>query len=229
MKQPNAPSAMYSNGHNTSIISLSKNPFDKRFLLSLGRDNIVTCWSLKSKKPICKVQMNDPATQVIWGRKIKDSFICVREDGKLYSSRINFVQDLNLYTEGQEIIPNWMIPQKSVTFGFGGKFYKFVRDIKNNKENSIQVFKINGNKELAEQIKNFIEKSEKNDLREILDIKIEQAKNQGNKTTNLVLFWTALKSVYEKNIDIFFNEIGLNRDEFTNEISTALGITKKKR
>ena len=227
MKQPNAPSAMYSNGHNTSIISLSKNPFDKRFLLSLGRDNIVTCWSLKSKKPICKVQMNDPATQVIWGRKIKDSFICVREDGKLYSSRINFVQDLNLYTEGQEIIPNWMIPEKSISFGFGGKFYKFIK--KNNKENSIQVFKINGNKELAEQIKGFIEKSEKNDLREILDIKIEQAKNQGNKTTNLVLFWTALKSVYEKNIDIFFNEIGLNRDEFSNEISSALGITKKKR
>ena len=226
MKQPNAPSAMYSNGHNTSIISLSKNPFDKRFLLSLGRDNIVTCWSLKSKKPICKVQMNDPATQVIWGRKIKDSFICVREDGKLYSSRINFVQDLNLYTEGQEIIPNWMIPEKSISFGFGGKFYKFIK--KNNKENSIQVFKINGNKELAEQIKGFIEKSEKNDLREILDIKIEQAKNQGNKTTNLVLFWTALKSVYEKNIDIFFNEIGLNRDEFSNEISSALGITKKK-
>ena len=226
MKQPNAPSAMYSNGHNTSIISLSKNPFDKRFLLSLGRDNIVTCWSLKSKKPICKVQMNDPATQVIWGRKIKDSFICVREDGKLYSSRINFVQDLNLYTEGQEIIPNWMIPEKSISFGFGGKFYKFIK--KNNKENSIQVFKINGNKELAEQIKGFIEKSEKNDLREILDIKIEQAKNQGNKTTNLVLFWTALKSVYEKNIDIFFNEIGLNRDEFSNEISSALGITKNK-
>ena len=170
--------------------------------------------------------MNDPATQVIWGRKIKDSFICVREDGKLYSSRINFVQDLNLYTEGQEIIPNWMIPEKSISFGFGGKFYKFIK--KNNKENSIQVFKINGNKELAEQIKGFIEKSEKNDLREILDIKIEQAKNQGNKTTNLVLFWTALKSVYEKNIDIFFNEIGLNRDEFSNEISSALGITKKK-
>ena len=228
MKQPNAPSAMYSNGHSTSIISLHKNPFDKRFLLSLGRDNVVTCWSLKTKKPLCKVQMNDPASQVMWGRKIKDSFICVREDGKLYSDRINFVEDMNLYSEGQEIIPNWMIPKRSITFGFGGKFYKFSRDIKNNKENNIQVFKLNAHKEFVDQIKGFLEKSEKNDLKEILDIKIEQAKNQGNKNSNLALFWTALKSVYEKNIDIFFNETGLNKEEFSNEISAALGHAKKK-
>ena len=228
MKQPNAPSAMYSNGHNTSIISLHKNPFDKRFLLSLGRDNVVTCWSIKTKKPLCKVQINDPASQVIWGRKIKDSFICVREDGKLYSGRINFVEDMNLYSEGQEIIPNWMIPKRSITFGFGGKFFKFSRDMKNNKENNIQVFKLNAHKEFVEQIKGFLEKSEKNDLKEILDIKIEQARNQGNKNSNLVLFWTALKSVYEKNIDIFFNETGLNKDEFSNEISSALGHAKKK-
>ena len=228
MKQPNAPSALFSNGHNTSIISLNKNCFDKRFLLSLGRDNIVTCWSLKTKKPLCKVQMNDSATDVIWGRKIKDSFICVREDGKLYSDRINFVEDINLYSEGQEIIPNWMLPKRCITFGFGGKLFKFTRDMKNNKENNIQVFKINGHKELINRIKDFMEKSEKNDLKEILDNKIQQEKNQGNKNSNLVLFWTALKSVYEKNIDIFFNEVGLNRDEFSNEISTALGHTKKK-
>ena len=227
MKQPNAPSAMYSNGHSTSIISLNKNSFDKRFVLSLGRDNVITCWSLKTKKPLCKVQMNDPASQVIWGRKIKDSFICARQDGKLYSGRINFVEDMNLYSEGQEIIPNWMIPKRSITFGFGGKFYKFAKDVKN-KENNIQVFKLNGHKELVTQIKDFLEKTEKNDLKEILDIKIEQAKNQGNKNSNLVLFWTALKSVYEKNIDIFFNETGLNKEEFSNEISTALGHAKKK-
>ena len=227
MKQPNAPSAMYSNGHSTSIISLNKNSFDKRFVLSLGRDNVITCWSLKTKKPLCKVQMNDPASQVIWGRKIKDSFICARQDGKLYSGRINFVEDMNLYSEGQEIIPNWMIPKRSITFGFGGKFYKFAKDVKN-KENNIQVFKLNGHKELVTQIKDFLEKTEKNDLKEILDIKIEQVKNQGNKNSNLVLFWTALKSVYEKNIDIFFNETGLNKEEFSNEISTALGHAKKK-
>ena len=229
MKQPNAPSAMYSNGHNTCIISLHKNPFDKRFLLSLGRDNLVTCWSIKTKKPLCKVQINDPASQVIWGRKIKDSFICVREDGKLYSGRINFVEDINLYSEGQEVIPNWMIPKRSITFGFGGKLFKFAKDVKNNKENNIQVFKLNAHKEFVEQIKNFLEKSEKNDLREILDIKIEQAKNNSlNTNSNLFLFWTALKSVYEKNLDIFFNEIGLNKNEFSNEISSALGHTKKK-
>ena len=232
MKQPNAPCAMYSNGHNTSIISLAKNYYDKHFLLSLGRDNIVTCWSLKSKKPICKVQLDDPssqATQVIWSRKIKDCFICARTDGKLYSSRINFTEDMSLYSDGQEIIPNWMRSNRSICFGFGGKLFKYAKDEKNNKENNIQVFKLNGNEELIKEIKNFIEKSEKDDLKEILDLKIQEAKNQGNKNSNLVLFWTALKSIYEKNIYLIFNEIGINKDEFNNEISSALGIHTKKK
>ena len=227
MKQPNAPCAMYANGHNTSIISLAKNPYDKHFLLSLGRDNVVTCWSLKSKKPLCKIQINDPASQVIWSRKIKDYFICARTDGKLYSSRINFTEDMSLYADGQEIVPNWMIPKRSICFGFGGKLFKYAKNEKS-KENNIQVYKLNGDTELIKKIKNFVEKSEKNDLREILDIKIEQAKNQGSKNTNLTLFWTALKSIYEKNKDIIFNEMGLNSTEFSNEISSALGITKKK-
>ena len=232
MKQPNAPCAMYSNGHNTAIISLAKNPYDKFFLLSLGRDNVVTCWSLKSKKPLCKVQINEPNiqfTQVIWSRKIKDCFICARTDGKLYSGRINFTEDLSLYADGQEVIPNWMKPNKSICFGFGGKLFKYAKDEKNNKDNNIQVFKLNGDEELIKQIKIFVEKSEKNDLTEILDMKIQQAKNQGNKNSNLILFWTALKSIYEKNIYLIFNEIGLNRDEFNNEISSALGIHTKKK
>ena len=232
MKQPNAPCAMYSNGHNTSIISLAKNPYDKHFLLSLGRDNVVTCWSLKSKKPICKVQLSDlssEATQVIWSRKIKDCFICARADGKLFSSRINFTEDMSLYADGQEIIPNWMRPTRSICFGFGGKLFKYAKDEKNNKENNIQVFKLNGNEELSKEIKSFIEKSEKNDLKGILDFKIEEAKKQGSKNSNLVLFWTALKSIYEKNIYLIFNEMGLNKDEFNNEISSALGIHTKKK
>ena len=232
MKQPNAPCAMYSNGHNTSIISLAKNPYDKYFLLSLGRDNVVTCWSLKSKKPLCKVQINESdaqATQVIWSRRIKDCFICARTDGKLYSGRINFTEDMSLYADGQEIIPNWMKPTRCISFGFGGKLFKFAKDEKNNKENNIQVFKLNGDEELIKEIKNFVEKSEKNDLNEILDIKIQQAKKQGAKNSNLVLFWSALKSIYEKNIYLIFNEMGLDHDEFSNEIASALGIHTKKK
>ena len=232
MKRPNAVCALYQNGHNTSIISLNKNPYDKHFLLSLGRDNVVTCWSLKTQKPLCKVQIDDPSsqfTQVIWSRKIKDCFICARNDGKLYSGRINFTEDLNLYMNGQELIPNWMRPTKCISFGFGGKLFKYAKDEKNNKENNIQVFKLNGNEELIKEIKKFVEKSEKNDLNEILDMKIEQAKNQGNKNSNLVLFWTALKSIYQKNIYLIFNEMGLNREEFNNEIASALGISSKKK
>ena len=164
MKQPNAPCAMYANGHNTSIISLAKNPYDKHFLLSLGRDNVVTCWSLKSKKPLCKIQINDPASQVIWSRKIKDCFICARTDGKLYSSRINFNEDMSLYADGQEIVPNWMIPKRSICFGFGGKLFKYAKNEKN-KENNIQVFKLNGDQELIKKIKSFVEKFPMTNLR----------------------------------------------------------------
>jgi WD40 repeat protein len=48
MRQPNAPSAEYHGVHSRSIISLSRNNIDNHFLLSLGRDNIVTCWSMRT-------------------------------------------------------------------------------------------------------------------------------------------------------------------------------------
>lgn len=224
MKQPNAPSAMYQNGHSTSILSLAKNPFDKHFLLSLGRDNVVTCWSLKNKKPVCKVEIKQQSSQVIWSMKMKDCFIYAGVDGKLYSDRINFTEDMSVYIEGQEMFPNWLLPNKCISFGFGGKFFKFVKD--NNKENNIQVYKLNGNVELVKKIKEFLEKSDKNDLNEVLDSLYEKCKNQNK--ANLSLFWIALKSIYNKNYDIIFNEMGFNRNDFTNEINTALGHAKKK-
>ena len=125
MKHPNSAFPWYQIEHNNSIISLAKNPYDRRFLLILGRDNLVICWSLKSKKFLCKVEIDKNASQVIWSRKIKDCFIYARNDGKLLSGRINFAENINLYLEGQENIPNWMLPKKSISFGFGGKFYKY--------------------------------------------------------------------------------------------------------
>ena len=118
MKQPNAPCAMYQNGHNNSIISISKNVFDKNFMLTLGRDNVVTCWNLKSKKPICKVPIKVNASQVMWCNKIKDCFIYVGFNQQLYYDRINFVD--NTINEGQFMIPSWMYPTAGINFAFGG-------------------------------------------------------------------------------------------------------------
>ena len=66
MKYPNSPYPWYQNdGFSNSIIYIEKNPYDKRFLLTLGRDNLVICWSLKTKKPLCKIEIDIlPCSQV---------------------------------------------------------------------------------------------------------------------------------------------------------------------
>ena len=61
-----------------------------------------------------------------------------------------------------------------------------IKKTKKNVAFSRQYAMINNNyknhyKELINRIKDFMEKSEKNDLKEILDNKIQQEKNQGNK------------------------------------------------
>lgn len=48
MTQLNAPYAEYHGGHNKAVFQMCKNPNDANFLLSLGRDNIVTCWSMRT-------------------------------------------------------------------------------------------------------------------------------------------------------------------------------------
>ena len=92
MKRPNSLSAIYENGHNGSILCLDKNPYDKRFLLTLGRDNLIICWPLKTKKILNKIKLNRPCTQVIWSRKNKDCFICAGIDGTILYGRINLLK-----------------------------------------------------------------------------------------------------------------------------------------
>ena len=221
MKQPNAPCAMYQNGHNNSIISISKNLFDKNFMLTLGRDNVVTCWNLKSKKPICKVPIKVNASQVMWCNKIKDCFIYVGFNQQLYYDRINFVD--NTINEGQFMIPVWMYPTAGVNFAFGGKLFKFSK----NENNIIHVSKLKGNLNLIEKIKNFFNKYEQNDLISILDEKINENIKDG-KHTNMSFFWVCLKGIYINDEKLLFKEMGLDKEEIGNEVLSALGKKKKK-
>ena len=220
MRQPNAPCNMYQNGHNNSIISISKNIYDKNFILTLGRDNVVTCWNLKTKKPICKVPIKVNSSQVMWCNKIKDCFIYVGFNQQLYYDRINFVDVIN---EGQFIIPVWMYPTAGVNFAFGGKLYKFSK----NENNIIHVSKLRGNTELIDKIKNFTNKNEKNDLISLLDEKINENLKDG-KHTNISLFWVCLKGVYLNNENFLFKEMGLDKEEIDNEVLSTLGKKKRK-
>ena len=221
MKQPKAPSAMFQNGHTTSIISLAKNYYDKNYLLTLGRDNRVTAWNIKSKKPIYKVQIKQKSCQVIWSNKLKDCFIYVGYDQKLYFDRINFTEDLSSFTEGEGVIPNWMLPSAGISFSFGSKLYQFA---KNSKE--IKIFKLNGHEELIKKIKDFTEKIEKPDLLEYLEEKITE--NRNNKNPNIFLFWSALKSIYNKDMDLLYKDMGYDINEMSEDIERALGHKLKK-
>ena len=222
MKQPKAASAMYQNGHTSSIIDIIKNPNDTNFMLSLGRDGVVTCWSIKTKKPIYKVVLPHKATQIFWLNKIPDVFIYVGCDGTLYQDRINFTEDLSLYNEGIEVIPKWLTKQASVSFGFGGKVFKF----SNKNPSTIEVFKLGGNKQLIETIRGFLAKIEKNDLNEIFNEKIQNTEK--DKNVNISLFWAALKAAYTKNIDELFKQMGFDVNTMSDEVGAALGRSKKK-
>ena len=146
-----------------------------------------------------------------------------------YFIRINFSENINLYLDGQENIPNWMIPKKSISYGFGGKLFKYSKNENSKKNNEINIYKLNGNKQLIKEIKNFLDIFEKKDIRDILNTRIEEAKNQNiNNMNNQILLYTALKSIFERNYDLIFNELGLNREDFSEEISSTLGFSKKK-
>lgn len=50
MRQPNSPSNEFHSGHSKSIYNISKNMNDPNFILSLGHDNTVACWSIRTVK-----------------------------------------------------------------------------------------------------------------------------------------------------------------------------------
>ena len=48
VRQPSAPCGDFHGGHNKSIIGIERNPFDDNLILSLGKDNNVTCWNFST-------------------------------------------------------------------------------------------------------------------------------------------------------------------------------------
>lgn len=45
VRQSSAPCGDFHGGHSKSIIDIAKNPYDEKYVISLGKDNIVTCWN----------------------------------------------------------------------------------------------------------------------------------------------------------------------------------------
>lgn len=215
MKQPNAPSAEYHGGHSKSIYSLSKNINDTNFYLSLGRDNIVTCWSMRTQKPLSQIQLQEKASSIIWMNKTPDCFVSVGLDGNLYHHQVNFTQDTStISSDALELPPKWLIKKTGVNFAFGGKFATFAEKF----QSLISIHGIVGNVDLTNKIKSFIEKIEKSDLSEILEEKINSSKDK-----NVGLMWVALKSHFTSNFNELFRIMGYDKSKLQNEVFNYIG------
>ena len=223
MRQPNAPSAFYQNGHTYSIIDIQRNPIDPSYIVTLGRDNVATCWSLRAGRLISQINLKEKCCSVTWANKIPDSIICVGLSGKLYVERFNFNEDMTIYSEGHEIIPSWVGKKSGCVFAFGGKLYKFSKSQKT----KISISKLSGNKTLIDNIKNANEKLEKDDLTEFLNMKISQSDNDKT-NANLSYFWTALKSRYLDNNDCFYEKCGFDKNSIEDASAMTLGKNRKK-
>lgn len=213
MRQPNAPSAEYHGGHAKPIYDIARNNVDTNFLISIARDYSVTCWSIRSAKALVHLN-NIQASQIVWLTKVPDYFIAVGLDGSLNLHNVNFSNEIHNFTDNNEIPPKWLLKRSGVAFGFGGKFVTFSDKFNTN----INVHALTGDVDLAEKMKNFIEKAEKPDITELLDEKIANSQDK-----NSALMWVALKFKYINNDNELANAMGFDKTKLQNEVYGYLG------
>jgi len=48
VRQSSAPCGDFHGGHSKSIVGIAKNPHDEKYVISLGKDNVVTCWNFEN-------------------------------------------------------------------------------------------------------------------------------------------------------------------------------------
>jgi protein transport protein SEC31 len=209
MRQPNAPSAEYHGGHSKSIYDLSRNSADTNYMLSLGRDNTVTCWSIRTAKPILHIP-NIQASQIIWLPKVPDHFLSVDFNGSVTPHQVNFTEGVT----SDEIPPKWLLKRSGLAFGFGGKLATFSDKFNTN----VNVHTIQGDSQMKDKMQSFIEKVEKADLTEVLDEKIAQSTDK-----NIMLMWISLKCRFSNNYNELFRAMGFDKTKLQNEVYQVLG------
>lgn len=222
MKIPNAPSAEYHGGHQEPIIDIAKNPFDNNLLLSLGKENAVTCWSIRTQKPLVHINFNNDkkVSSIIWLNKTPDVFISATLDGEINYHQVNFSAELptsSSLKELTEAVPKWLVKKSGVSFAFGGKFATFSEKTTPN----IVLHSLSGNSKLSSKMKTFIEKIEQSDLNEVLDEKVNSSIS--SKEKNASLFWIALKSCYTNNYNELFRSMGYDKSKLQKEVYTYIG------
>lgn len=178
-------------------------------------------FNLKNK-PITQLQEKNnslQASQIIWLNKIPDTFLSAGLDGNIYSHQLNFTQcdfiQHNVTGEStRDLPPKWFTKKSGVSFGFGGKLITFSEKT----SSTISLHKLTKNQELANKMKSFIEKAEKEDLNELLSEKINTV---SDKSVNLM--WVALKCYYNNDYNALFTALGYDKETLKQETYNYIG------
>jgi hypothetical protein len=223
MKQPSAPTAEYHGGHREPICDMTKNPHDTNFILTLGKDDTVTLWSLRTQKALVHIPMNEKITSIFWLNKTPDVFIAVSASGVLSHHQVNFSTDAFNKGENVEIPPKWLFKKSGISFAFGGKFATFSEKNSSN----VTLHALAGNLELSTKMKTFIEKTEKIDSASFLDEKIQSSKDN-HRDKNAALFWVTLKCLLKEDYQQLFNLMGFEKNKLQSEVYAFIGKKAEK-
>jgi protein transport protein SEC31 len=223
MKQPSAPTAEYHGGHREPICDITKNPHDTNFILTLGKDDTVTLWSLRTQKALVHIPMNEKITSILWLNKTPDVFVAVSASGVLSHYQVNFSTDAFNKGENVELPPKWLFKKSGMSFAFGGKFATFSEKNSSN----ITLHSLSGNLELSTKMKTFIEKTEKIDSATFLEEKILSSKDN-HKDKNATLFWVTLKCLLKDDYQQLFTLMGFEKNKLQSEVYAFIGKKSEK-
>ena len=225
MSQTNAPYAEYHGGHNKSIYQLTKNPNDSNYMLSVGQDNAITCWSIRSQKIIQTVHLKEGVKQALWSPRLTDVVILVTEHNTLDVKQINFSNDPSVYLDDNEELPKWMVKRSNVSFGWGGRFVSY------NEKFGVGIHQLTNSNPNVARITDFINKTESNQSDKLAFIEekiaaLERETHTSNEK-NILLLWVALKSIASNSFAELQKYFGFDKENIISDAQANIGKVVK--
>lgn len=220
ISQLTAPFAEYHGGHKKAVTEIVKNPFDSNIILSLGKDNSIACWSIRSQKIYATYQKEETINQIVWSPKYPDCYITV-SDTKIEINQVNFSSNPLLYTsEEEEELPKWMIRKSMSAFGWGGKFVT----VNDKLGGVVNIHALNSGNSLTSTISDYL-KSFNEDKRKYIEDKVNSL--QSAEDTESLLFYITLKCIQNKNYSELFKIFGYDREKLVEDASKNVDKSRK--
>lgn len=233
MTQITAPIAEYRGGHSKGIYQMTKNPNDPNFLLSLSRDNSVTCWSIRTQRNVYNKTYRDKIQSINWMNKLNDVYIVLYENGTLEANQVSFNLDLSQTSEMPDEPPRWIARKNFSVFNWSGKFL-FCNE---NFNSVISVNQLTSNSDLITEIKEFISKNvESQDKNDFLTKKVNMLSNLISSNENLhhieknsILMWVTLKCIYQNDYNELYKYFGFDKEKLIGDANANIGKVKEKK